>query len=97
VQRWQFGISAASRPLQLALGLIGLRVAAANEFSAVLHWTDFRAHALARHAMRPVLALDFRTQFWKGIFFNRLWRKRLMEEVLCWANWDSHDGLKKKI
>jgi len=79
VQRRQFGISAAGRPLQLALGLIGLRVATANEFSAVLRWTDFRAHALARHAMRPVLALDFRAQFWKGTFFNR---QAIYEEVL---------------
>lgn len=64
MQRRQLGVSTAGRALQLALGLVSLRVATANGLAVAVR-TDLRAHAHARHAVRPVLALHPRTQFWK--------------------------------
>lgn len=72
VQRWQLRVSTAGGTLQLALGPVSFRVAAANEFAAALR-TGLRAHAHARHAMGAVLAFHPRAQLCKTFLpFSRL-------------------------
>lgn len=64
MQDWQFGIPAAGRLLQFALGRVRFGIAAAHWLPAALG-TLVGAHAHAGHAVSPVLAFDPRAKLWK--------------------------------